>query len=141
MNYFKQAYIAFKSRAEAVGSRTRIEGPISDSVLKDVTDSITNRWQMSIMYAGEIGLKKVVAGRYSITPLMYGLNKFTKNHILRAYVHSGGSFVGFVTFRLDRMQSTTPFKSKTFDQAPPGYNQASDGLMSEIILKVEFPKK
>lgn len=139
-SYLKR-FQAFKDRvSDAVGVRERPEGPISPIINDAVTTAINNRWKLNISYQGVGGTKVILPTTYRILPLMLGLARTTHNHLLRAWVYSGGGHIGgFVTFRMDRILSAAPIK-KPVDTPPDGYNNASDALMGEIILKIEFPE-
>src|SRR5579863_9714781 len=124
---------------EAVGKKEIKEGPISPVITKGVVDAINNRWNITISYLPVDGVKKVLPSTYIVQPYCYGLNRYSKNHILRAYVLNGSGFDGFVTFRLDRILTLVADKSKTFDE-PVGEWTGSDNLMSQQLEVVEFPK-
>lgn len=138
---YRNKFQAFKDRvADAVSRKERPEGAISPAISDAVTTAISNRWKLNISYQGVGGTKVILPQTYRILPLMLGLGRTTHNHLLRAWIYSGGGHIGgYVTFRLDRILSAAPIK-KSIDEAPDGFNPASDALMGELIQIIKFPK-
>ena len=123
--------------AEAEGHKEPVEGSISPIVLKSILAAIQNRWTIRILYAGVDDVKKVAAGIYTLQPYAYGLNRYSKNRILRAYIVGGGGLADIPTFRLDRIKSIVVLKNKTFNHAQGGWTGV-DNLMSEMLAVVSF---
>src|SRR5947199_9245393 len=92
---YRNRFQAFKDRvADGVGRKERREGVINPVIYDTVTTAITNRWKLNISYQGVGGTKVIAPQTLRILPLMLGLNRSTKNHIIRCWVYSGGGHIG-----------------------------------------------
>jgi hypothetical protein len=121
-------------------AKNRKEGPILANTEIAIVNSIKNRWLLNIYYDGlEEGPGG--PGRRWIEPYVYGLSKFTGNHLLRAWQYQGATLSivpGWKLFRADLIRGTAPLTSKTFNKPRILYNP-DDEDMSSIIIAVSFP--
>lgn len=120
--------------------KDRKEGPILANTEIAIVNSIKNRWLLNIFYEGD---EENSPGRRWIEPYCYGLNKFTGNHVLRAWQYQGTTTTeipGWKLFRADRCRGTAPLTSKRFNKPRILYNP-NDEDMSSIIIAAEFDDK
>jgi hypothetical protein len=119
----------------------RIEGPINPAVTLSIKLAIKNRYMLTIYYIGD---KQEKPGWRLIMPFCYGLNRFTFNHVLRAYQVSGPSVSQSVPywrmFRLDRIFNIAANTTKTFDRPIYLWNPKGDLGMASVISIIKFPK-
>lgn len=138
INSLKMLFKSIKDREH----EDRYEGPISPAVTKAIKAAIAGRFMLTIYYIGD---KQEKAGWRLIQPYCYGINKFTGNHVLRAYQISGPSVSKHVPywrmFRLDRIFNIAANTTKTFDRPVFLFNPYGDQDMSKIISLIKFDKK
>lgn len=97
----------------------RKQGPISAVVKEALTNSIEHRWLLNIYYEGD---KENAPGRRWIEPYVWGVHIKSQNDVLRAWQYRGKTTSiqpGWKMFRLDRISSTAPLTTKTFDKPRP----------------------
>ena len=130
-------WLYFKSIKD-LRHKDRIEGPISKSTTTAILNAIEGHFLLTIYYIGD---KQEKAGWRTVEPYCYGLNRFTQNHVLRAYQESGPSFSGrtpyWRMFRLDRIFNIA-LSTKTFDKPKPLWNPTGDLGMSTILAIITF---
>jgi predicted DNA-binding transcriptional regulator YafY len=136
----KEQYEQLKFAKNYDHLKESIEGPIRPQTIEAITNCINNRWRLNFSYIGD---KETSPGRRWIEPYCYGISKFTGNTLLRGFVYQGTSVSNhepmWRTFRLDRILSTAVLSKTPFNRPQPDFNPNGDGLLSAIILMIQFP--
>jgi predicted DNA-binding transcriptional regulator YafY len=138
LHIYRERLKSLKGKGDHGG---RIEGSIDKAVRLAIYNAIKNRLMLQIYYKGDLSEKP---GWRFIQPYCYGLNKFTGNHVLRAYQLSGPSESEHIPywrmFRADRIGNIATTK-QTFDTPVFLWNPTGDLGMSKILAIIKFPKK